>query len=435
VTRMTNVLFITVDSLRADHLGCYGYHRPTSPNIDRLASQGVLAERFFCAGIPTQPAYTTMYTGQHPMTHGIMAHGGEAQLAKEAPFLPELLLAEGYTTCAVDNLVQQRAWFIRGYEFYINPGVPRALALGVTCEELNHRILPWLKMHAEEPFFLMIHYWDPHHPFYPPARFRHLFYEGNPTDPNNHSLDNMWKHPIGAIARDTWLRRPEGPVTDANYVEALYDQEICHLDEGVGELMATLDELGLSENTLVVFVADHGESMAEHGIFFEHHGLYDATIRVPFIMRQPGRVPAEVRLPQILQQHDLAPTLLGALGLPVPEEMEGISFWKLVTGEAREGGREYAISAELTWQAKWSLRTDRHKLILARKPDFYGNPPRECYDLLSDPKEEHNLAEEEPELTAELETELEGWIAERLRALGKSEDPLIEREIGLRFVI
>src|SRR3972149_1191665 len=211
-----NVLFITVDPLRADHLGCYGYQRDTSPNVDRLAAQGVLAERFFAAGIPTQPAYTTMYTGQHNITHGIVAHGGKAvQLDREAPFLTELLISNGYTTCAVDNMVQERAWFIRGYEFYINPSVRRALLVGVSCEELNRRAIPWLRAHRREPFFLMLHYWDPHTPLDPPARFRNLFYEGHPTDPDNHSLDAWWSHPLGSLARETWLRRQRGANTHA----------------------------------------------------------------------------------------------------------------------------------------------------------------------------------------------------------------------------
>lgn len=427
----TNVLLITVDTLRADHLGCYGYHRDTSPNIDKLASEGTLFENFFCAGIPTQPSYTTLYTGQHPITHGVVAHGGKAQLERDAPFMPQSFLGDGYTTCAVDNMVLERSWFIRGYEFYINPGVRRPLILGVTCEELNHRVIPWLKMHHEEPFFLMLHYWDPHWPLDPPAHLRDLYYEGNPTNPDNHSLDEWWQHPLGSMARDTWARRPEGPITDAEYIEALYDQEIRHLDEGVGELLATIDELGLRDNTLVAFVADHGESMTEHNIYFEHHGLYDSVIHVPFILRLPGKVQAGARRPNIFQMHDVAPTLLEATGVEIPDEMDGISAWDLATGASDEGGREYAISVECTWQAKWSLRSDRHKLILARQPDMYGNPPRELYDLQTDPGEERNLADEEPELAANLEAELEGWISRRLEELGKPQDPIVEQGVTI----
>src|SRR5262245_13065877 len=256
----TNVLALTVDTLRADRLGCYGHSRPTSPHIDALASQGTLAERFFCAGIPTQPSYTTLYTGQHPLTHGVVAHGGRFELAKDAPFLPQIFLREGYTTCAVDNLARVKAWFGRGYEFYIDPSVRRPLLLGVTCEELNGRILPWLRQHRAEPFFLFLHYWDPHWPLTPPARYAGLFYDGppagfaGPADPANRALEAWWRHPLGALARDTWARRPEGPITDPAYVAALYDREVRHLDDGVAALLGTLDELGLADDTLVILL-------------------------------------------------------------------------------------------------------------------------------------------------------------------------------------
>jgi arylsulfatase len=428
-----NILLIVVDTLRADHLGCYGYNRPTSPNIDKLAEQGVLAERFICAGIPTHPSFTTLYTGQHPITHGVVAHGGSTQLAKDAPFLPSLLLAEGYTTCAIDNLVQTRQWFGRGYEFYIDPSVRHTLFLDVSCEELNARAIPWLRAHADEPFFLMIHYWDPHWPLVPPPRYQDLFYDGNPTDPDNHSLDGWWQHPIGAMARDTWLRHPDGPVTDAAYVEALYDQEIRHLDDGIGALMESLDDLGLAEDTLVLFLSDHGESITEHGIFLEHHGLYEPTVHVPLIARWPGRLPAGKRLPHLLQHHDVAPTILQAVDAEVPFDMDGCSFWGLLTGASGSPDREYVISCESTWQAKWSIRTRRHKFILARQDDMYGTSPRELYDLDADPNEEHNLVTEAPVLAKELEEKLERWIAERLRSQDKTEDPLREHGVSLSF--
>src|SRR5690349_10860080 len=120
-----NILLIAADTLRADHLGCYGYIHNTSPQLDALAAAGVLGERLFCPGIPTHPSFTTLYTGQHPITHGIVSHGGKAQLARDTAVLPELLLQEGYTTCAVDNLWRARSWFGRGYEFYLDPSVRR----------------------------------------------------------------------------------------------------------------------------------------------------------------------------------------------------------------------------------------------------------------------------------------------------------------------
>jgi arylsulfatase len=428
-----NILLISVDSLGANHLGAYGYHRATSPRIDALATEGVLCERLFCPAIPTLPSYTTLYTGQHPITHGIVSHPCDNELDREAPFLPWHFLHAGYTTCALDSLMRTRLWFGRGYEFYVDPSLRHTmLYLAMTCDELNARAISWLRTYGSEPFFMFIHYWDTHWPFVPPQRYSELFYQGNPTDPNNHSLDSWWQYPMGAVARNTWLRTAKGLVTDAEYVIALYDQEIRYLDDGIANLLTALDELGLAENTLVIFTADHGESMTEHGIFFDHHGLYDCTLHVPLIVRWPARLPRGVRLPHVLHVNDIAPTLLEAAGVPIPEAMEGRSFWKLLTGEEQEGGHGQVISLECTWQAKWSLRTDHYKFILARQPDLYGNPPRELYDLLADPQEEHNIAEERPEITAAMEAELEGWIAERLQALGREEDPVRVHGVSLK---
>jgi len=428
-----NILLIVVDALRADHLSCYGYPHSTSPNLDCLAREGIVGEQLFCPGIPTQPSFTTLYTGQHPITHGIVAHSGQAQLAREAPFLPELLLQAGYTTCAVDNLWQARASFTRGYEFYIDPSRRSPLPIGVTCEKLNTRAISWLRTHAREPFFLMIHYWDTHYPLNPPGRYRGLFYEGNPTDPGNRSLEDWWKHPMGKMARDTWLHTPDGPITDADYVVALYDQEIRYVDDGIHDIVSTLDDLGIAEKTLIAVISDHGESLTEHGIFFEHHGLYDCTLRIPLIMCLLGRLPTGVRVTPMMQMSDMAPTFLEAAQLPIPPTMEGRSYWKLLTGEKQIDGHTRVISSECSCQAKWSLRNSNTKFILARGPDFYGNPPRELYDLKADPGEEHNIVEEQPELAYKMENELENWITERLKAGGRSEDPLQEQECSLKL--
>jgi arylsulfatase A-like enzyme len=436
MTHRPNVLLITVDTLRADHLGCYGYARDTSPRIDAVARQGALFERYFCAGIPTHPSYTTLYTGQHPITHGVVGHGGTARLDRATPVLPELFLYEGYTTCAVDTLMRDRLWFGRGYEYYIEPGLRHTLRLAVSADEINARAIPWIESHKDEPFFMFLHYWDPHAPYVPPERYRDLFYAGNPTDPANRSLDAWWEHPLGALARNTWLRVDEGAVTDPEYVVALYDQEVRHVNDAIGDLVSALDDAGLGEQTLVVILGDHGESMTEHGIFFEHHGLYDCTIRPPLIVRWPGQVAPGKRFPQMLQTHDVAPTLLDAAGIPVPSTMDGRSFWPLLSGQAAaDPGREEIISVECSLQAKWSLRTGRYKFILAREPDFYGNPPRELYDLEADPGETRNLVGARPQLAASMEARLEDWIAERLRAQGLTEDPLKTQGLSLKAVM
>ena len=429
-----NIIALGIDTLRANHMGCYGYNLPTSPHIDAFASQGALLDKFFCAGIPTYPSFTTFYTGQHPITHGIVAHGGKAQLDDDAPFLSKVLLDGGYTTCAIDNLNRARPWFMWGYEYYIDPSVRRTLLIGVTAEELNNRAIPWVKAQAgaEDPFFLFIHYWDPHWPYTPPKKYEGMFYEGgNPTDPNKHSLEEWWETPLGGLAKNTWLRTAEGLITDADFVSALYDQEIRHLDDGLHELFTTLDESGLAEDTLVVIFGDHGESLQEHHVFFDHHGLHDAVTQVPMILRWPGVIPQGQRFSQMFQHQDIAPTIIEAAGLEIPEKMEGKSYWPLVTGKEDNGGREQIVQVECTRMAKWGLRTKDHRFILAREQDFYGNPMKELYDLRSDPDEIKNIVEAQPEQAAQMEASLEKWIAERLEALGKDEDPLTEQGVSL----
>jgi arylsulfatase A-like enzyme len=424
---ITNILVLALDSLRADHLGCYGEPRPLTPALDRLAAQGTVWEQCFAPAIPTHPSFTTFYTGLHPLTHNIVCHGGQAQLDNSIPTLPELLLQAGYTTCAIDNLGWGKyPWFNRGYEYYLDPSRRQTMPLMVSAEDLNQRAISFLRAAGQEPFFLMVHYWDVHTPYLPPEPYRRRFYQGgDQADPANHSLDPLWQHPLGKTWQETWFKWVGG-VTDSAFVDALYAGALNYLDEQLAALLGELAALGLEERTLVLLLADHGESLTEHGIYYDHHGLYDCCLRVPLILRWPDHIAAGGRRTDLAQHFDLAPTLLRAAGLDVPAGMEGRNLL------AADGEAPFQVlSAENTWQSRWSLRTPDHKFILARRPDHYGNPPRELYDLRRDPGETHNLAEEQPDLCRELEQELESQIRRRLEALGRAQDPLLEQDITL----
>lgn len=425
-----NVVLIDIDTLRADHLGCYGYSKPTSPAIDRLAAEGAVFDRCYAPGIPTTPAHTTIYTGLHPLTHNVVSHGGQVDLDRRIPVLPELMQQAGYTTCAVDNLLDLKGWMARGYEFYINSSHRHRMRLLVSCEELNARAIPWLRAHAGEPFFLFVHYWEPHTPYLPPERYRRFWSGGDPCDPAITALEPMKDTPFWGMWGDTWFRKL-GPVTDPEYIVSLYDGEIRHVDDAVGELVGALDELGLAEQTLIVVTSDHGEVMVRNGIFFDHHGLYEETIRVPLILRQPGRVPAGRRVGSFVQHLDYAPSLLRWAGATPPDSMEGKDFGGLASGSGDSALWDRVVCCENTWQAKWCVRTDRHKLIVARAPDAYGTPPRELYDLESDPGETTNLVGSDPSTAGELEDWLERWISDGLARVGRDVDPLVLQPITL----
>lgn len=425
-----NIILIAVDTLRADHLGCYGYSRNTSPHLDAFAKESVLFEQHISPCIPTHPAFTTLFTGQHAVTHGVVAHGGRNPIPRNAPWLPQLLGKSGTTTCAVDNLSQWTLDFHRGFEFYIDPTQRRSLSINADNREINRRVLPWLEQHHREQFFLFIHYWDPHTPYMPPRAHRRLFYDGDPCDPANTTLRGLDRHPLGKTWRETWFNRlGPGEITDAHYIEALYDAEIRYCDEGIGALLKTVDRLGRRDDTLVVLLGDHGEMMFRHGIFFDHHGLYDGNLRVPLIVRHPEF--AARRVKAMTCHMDVAPTLLALSGLSAPEEMDGVSLVPWMRGERGDAVREFLVCGECTWQMKWALRTPERKFILARRGDAYGTPTRELYDLAEDPNEMRNLAGERPVEAAELETRLEAWLAGEFARNGRQNDPMLEHGLTL----
>jgi arylsulfatase len=427
-----NIVFIVVDTLRASRLGTYGYALPTSPSIDALAAQGAVFERCFAPGIPTTPAHTTMFTGVHPITHNIVCHGGQADLSRRIPVLPERLQQLNYTTAAVDNLYDIKPWLARGYEFYINPSFKHKMRLLVTCEEINARAVPWIEQHQQEPFFLFLHYWEPHTPYLPPEKYR-TFYPSskNPFSSDYSTFEPIKRQPFWEMFKDLWFNKL-GPVTDADYIASLYDAEIRHVDDGIREILTTLERCGIADNTLVILTGDHGESMYQHDIYFDHHGLYDDVIHVPLIMRLPGVIPAGTRIQNMVQHLDIAPTVMDLVRPAVSTEgMEGSSLLPLACGTVHTGGYESIVSCENTWQKKWCLRTQTHKLILSRELDHHGMPRRELYDLVADPLETNNLADDQTQIADAMEQELEDWITNMLARLGKEKDPLVEQPITL----
>ncbi len=413
------IVFIAIDTLRADHLSCYGYQRPTSPNIDKLAQEGVLFSNAFAPGIPTTPAYTVMYTGLHPMTTGIITHAApdkDQYLNPKIPVLPEILRGKGYTTAAVDNLYNIKNYFTRGYDYYMNP---RYLQL-ITADTINEMAIPWIKQNKNKDFFLFLHYWDPHSPYLPPQRYRNLYYPGDPYDPDNHSMDPVKKqlvYPFYKVWHYDLLKNP----TDINYLSAQYDSEINYVDEKIAEILYTLEEIGIVEDTLIILTSDHGENMTEHELYFGHTGVYETIIHIPLILRWPGKFPQGKKIKTMVQHTDYAPTILDILKVSSGKQMEGKSLLPLIEDKTQQGYQEIYTS-ECHWRAVRAVRTKEWKLIKAvDKGKIYEMPDRELYNLKTDPGETCNLAQEEREVADELDFKMQKWLEKKL---GNRPDPL-----------
>lgn len=431
-TRKPNIVLIAIDTLRADHLSCYGYSRGTSPRLDDLAREAVLFEECIAADIPTHPSFTSVFTGRGSHAHGVLSVGGKTEPPAEIPMLSEVLAQNGYRTLAADNLGR---WMTRGFHTYNGYKWETQDRQARKAEAVNQTAMSLLRegCRGEEPFFLFIHYWDPHTPYLPPKPYDRLFYQkppGTEKDPNNRSLIPCFAFdPFSGYFAD-WM----GPVTDADWMVAQYDGEIAYCDREVGRLLDLLTFEGRQDDTIVIVYADHGEVMMEHVGYFDHHGLYNCNVHVPLIMRYPARFPAGKRVAPRVQQIDLMPTLLELCGLPPVAGIEGKSLLSLIdedvaaqAGSAPHPGYDEVFLSEASWQLKRGVVNDQWKFIKALAQDFHGGPMRELYDLERDPDEQVNVVMMYPDIARDLESRLDAWLAERLRLCGKSRDPILEQ--------
>jgi arylsulfatase A-like enzyme len=424
-----NLLIFGVDSLRADHLSCYGYHRLTSPHIDRLASQGVLFENAYSAYIPTTPAYSSMLTGMDVMSTEMVALTPKGPIDPKIQLLGEVLKRHGYAS----GCVGFDGDFYRGFDKYENyqAWMSWEERPGRKAENLNEKAIPLLEELAKsgQPFCLFLRHMDPHAPYLPPPPFDTMFYSGDYTDPSKHSMEPVFAFEPFADFFRSWM--PPG-ITDADYVVAQYDGAIAYMDACIQRILTRLEELGAADNTIVILTSDHGETLTEHDIYFDHHGLYEPTLHIPLIMRWPGKLPQGLRVKGFTLQQDLMPTILELIGLKDEIQdlkLDGHSTLPMIRGEKPTNYTEFYIT-ECTWMRKRGWRTPEWKLIEALEPDFHNKPPVELYNLVDDPGENNNLAEKEPELVSFLKSRMMDWVKRRLDETGKP-DPIMQYHIGL----
>ena len=389
-SRATSLVLITIDTLRADHVHAYGGPVPT-PSLDRLASQGVLVESAYSPTPSTGPAHVSLLTGLHVWRHRTLQNA--IPLDPRLPTLANILGDSGFETGAFVSsyILHRRFGFHRGFATYVfEPSEPylwrgkRRKRFWTRGEETTRAANSWLSKHAEGPFFLWVHYFDPHWPYRPPVGFR-----VSPQDP----VDLTGKK----LPRDQRVRGARH-LKDLNRA---YRGEVAYVDAQVGKLLERIKLLGADARTAVVLTSDHGEGLGDHGVMEHGLHLFEELVRVPMIIRAPG-LPAGRRVSGPAQLEDLAPTILALLGVDAPPIFDGVDLLPWLRGEIDVSPRAAVVGARASnkgMRPYFYIREGSKKWIGQR------DGPGSLYDLSRDP------GESDPEDSVEMPSRLTEIVA------------------------
>lgn len=446
------ILYIDVDSLRPDHLGCYGYPRNTSPNIDRLAAEGIRFDECYTSDSPCLPSRTALASGRFGIHNGAVNHGGVA--ADPLPLGPyrtfnthpdyrswfQTLQEAGIYTASISSFPQRHGawWFNSGLREWLNPaknGDERA-------DEVNEPAVSWLQARAgEDDWFLHVNYWDPHTTYRTPPEYGNQF-ENEPAPAwLTEELLQRHRNSFGPMsAQDTSLswfgwRSPLPWVPDQiaslgdfkHWIDA-YDTGIRYMDEHLGRLLAVLEEQGVLDETMIVLSADHGENQGELNVYGDHQTADMITARVPLIIRWPQQLEAGRVDRSFHYQLDLAASILELLGIETPGGWDSKSFAANLTGSGSQGsgsqGREYLVLSQMAWSCQRSVRFDNWLLIRTYDAGFKDFPDTMLFDVVEDPHEINNLAEVHPEIVQRGLALLQRWHDEMMNTSLHAVDPL-----------
>lgn len=477
-----NVLVVVVDALRTDRVGAYDGRRVT-PTIDELAAAGTVFERAYSTTNATDPALTSLQTGRLPRTHGVRNHGShvtdeEKRAIEGVPALPMILEERGYDTAAFGRPLGR--WHRRGFDRYpeLSSAHWRLKSLEKSASSLLYGIHPAIGdtlsrtynaltdrtgsddedgvvaeftdfLDESEQFYSLVHLMDTHTPYDVDDELVERYLET--YDYENRPLSAVAEEfPTGSITANSLT--PGGVVNQDNerwedrevgvgtaLAQAQYDAAATEADRTIEGLLEALEDRDLLEETFVVVLSDHGESLGEHEIYFEHHGLYEPTTRIPLVVRPPESDGGVERSTELVSITDIAPTILDALESPEERgvdadkralDADGRSLRPLLKGESGDWeSRESLLLEEANTQRFRGVRTDRWKYLRAVEDDSTcrycersHGASEQLYDLEADPEETENLAEERPDTLASLRDELDDLLARYEPPIGPSDE-------------
>jgi len=390
-TQGYNLLVFTLDTLRADRVGVYGYKEAHTPNIDGLAQQGILMENCYTPAPLTLPAHCSIFTGRYPLSHQARDNG-IYELKPEVDTLAEMMKKTNRETYAVISafVLLGKFGLNQGFDTYDDSLNSHKMYNNYTSEipadEVYHKFLQWYEGNYHKQFFAWIHLYDPHAPYTPPKKYAAMY---------------------------------------KNDFSGQYNGEIAFTDECVGKIIDKLKEKNILDHTLVVLVGDHGEAFGEHEEY--GHGIfcYNEVLKVPLIIYNPNLFPRPVRIHQRVNLIDIMPTLLDIFQIPPPSTIQGNSFLPLINGENEDSPRTFFFESmhgqnEMNWAPLLGLIDGRYKYI--------SLPESELYDLEADPAEKENLFWKQNRLAKDLDKQLQKYVTELANPQGDSQRELSEED-------
>ncbi|MFC7230644.1 sulfatase [Saliphagus sp. GCM10025308] len=438
------ILYVDVDSLRPDHLGCYGYHRETSSNIDEIAADGRRFTNVYASDAPCLPSRTAFYTGRFGIHTGVINHGGlNADPRRHGPArgeryprrfqtLATILGEQGLDTAMISPFpARHDAWqVVEGFdELYDTGGNGSERA-----DEVYPYAHDWLTEHAaEDDWYLHVNFWDPHTEYTTPLEYGHPFADDPaPEWPTEDVIERHYQGTGAQSAQDlcSWGDKRDAPrmppdVASREDFETMvdgYDVGVHYMDYHVGMLFDLLREAGVFEETLVVVSADHGENLGELNVYGDHQTADEPTCNVPLIVRGPGIEPGVDD--EFRYQLDFPPTLVDLVGGDVPGGWDGRSFAGSVTGDEIDdgSGRERLVLSQGTWTCQRAVRWDNWLLIKTYHDAFKSDlEDLMLFDLAHDPHETTNLVDEHPDVVRDGLSTLQRWVDDRLLEAARGE--------------
>ncbi len=388
-----NILLITLDTLRADYIGCYGSVDVKTPNIDSLARAGVKFERHITASQCTNPSHTTIFTGLYPSIHQVFDN--QTPLTDKALTLPEILRENGYFTFAAVSayhLNPVNSNFGQGFDEFLT-----CEQTELTAEERNKEVFELLDDARDKRFYGWIHYYDPHGPYRPPAEFERMYPSGNEHSPVK---------PEGFMDLSEEQRKLDS--IDPDVLISRYKGEVTYLDSELGRLFDHLKKLNIFDNTIIILVSDHGESMTEKDIFFCHAGLYNTVTHVPFIMYHKNKLPGGLVIKSETSSIDIFPTVLGLAGVEYPaEKINGKSLVPLFDNPELET-HPFIVTEAVSGVIR-AVYKSGYKYIRPFKKDWAVKEDH-LFKPWTDYKEENDLRNSQPELALGLKELLKKWV-------------------------